>query len=254
MRRRPRHRHTPHLLAGALGLAVVLALASTAGPAAAQALPADLLEDASTFRGVLRNPVGNVLVVDTGASQPARLRVLSGGIELDGGSSPARSVIAGSAAGGSATGAFGVWAPGDESLPLHLRMLGAAMGSGDLTAAFAALGFRLDATSLGHEVTETGVVVQRLGGQYASLTVEPGIARPRQLRIESGNVAYVVDLLEYGEVGRQWYPTRVRARVDGRVALEIEVVDLARSTDDLAPVRSTVAPARPPARFPRVPL
>ena len=218
----------------------LLALLAFGRVAAAQAHPERMLEDAETFRAALGAPIMNAIIRTAHTSDVVRWRPTAQGVVVT-------------------EGELLDWFAGDETLPMEYRVAGALLALAPLQTSVAELGFRLDVAPLGMEVFQTGEFVQRIGGRHASVTLEPGTSRPREVWISSGDIEYRARAMEYGDVGRGWYPTVVSIDMNGVRVAWVEVTDMARSTADLAPLAGTVVVGArgngdPVIAFPRLPL
>ncbi len=221
------------VVAAVLASTLMLPRAATAQHAA------HMLEDAAEFRQALGPVYGNAIVRDAGGPPiPLRFQTDSGGVDALVGNPLLVS---------------------DETVGFDRRLAAALLGSGPLGEAFAALGFRLPETNLGVEVFETpegAILVTRIGSPNASVALEPGISRPREIRIVGGGVAWIARIPAYTDLASGWYPGRVDVSVDGVPSLSVVITDLGPSSANLAPLDAS-APgdgAGPALVFPRLPL
>ena len=139
------------------------------------------------------------------------------------------------------------------------RLLAAFLAAGPIAEAFDALGYPLGDEELGW-APSPGVdgdrLVRRIGGPLASLAFEPGISRPRELRVGREHTAWSVTATAYSAPAQGWFPERLDVRDAQDLVASFAVLDASPYRQDLAPLANVApAPVRPQGYPPpRLPL
>jgi hypothetical protein len=193
-------------------------------PAARAQHPQHLLDDAATLRGAIDAASMNLELRRSGQASVHRATLVPGGIDVDG----------------------AAWRTDDASLPLELRLVGALFASDALVDTFQALGVALPATLLGlelHDLDGGTTRLMRVGTSEASVALELGTGRPRELVVATRRGELAVVARAYGELGRGWEPTHVEVWEADTLLFELVVRDMARTPADLMALPPTGASA-----------
>lgn len=218
-----------------LGALLGLPLATVARPASAQSAE-QALADVDRFRAVLRPMSANVALRRDGLTAGRVTRTAAGLRWADGAE----------------------WTAATPEDDMVARLLAAFCGTGPLAEAVDALGYTLEGDELGFAPTpgaDGDALVRRIGGSLAAVWVEPGIHRPRLLRIGRDETAWSVVATTYGSLSNGWFPERLDVRRGDETVASLAVTDAAPSLADLAPLDvPDAAQRRDGLAFPRIPL
>jgi hypothetical protein len=224
-----------------LRFAIALLLSLVAGAPASAQTAEQLLEDLARFRGALGASRHLNAVFESADSEVLRVATGPTSIELLDGAGNQTEVHA---------------AASDASLPL--RLLAAVLSTADLAEVLAESGFSVGEQLLSFEVFEGldgSLLARRVGTANASVLLEPGTSRLRQLRVLHEGVAWQIDVLRYDGPGAGWLPSEMIVRADTQTRLVVRVLDAARDAASLAPLDAAAGRRPPPPlRFPRLPL
>lgn len=221
-------------------LLAVFLLLFAAAPARAQTAQ-QLLEDLGRFRAALGETRHLNAVFESAESELLRVTAGSTAIALLDADGNATTIDAAST---------------EATMPL--RLLAAALSSAPLEMALAESGFAVGEQLLSYEVfhgLDGSSLVRRVGTAVASVLLEPGTARLRQIRVVREGETWQLDAVRYNGPGAGWLPSELVIRADGQTQLVVRVLDAAREATSLAPLAASAGlRAPPPLRFPRLPL
>jgi len=199
----------------------------------------EILDDVDTFRSALDGTVYANVSIEAATPVALRLRAAHDGLRFT-----------------DAAGVERVVRVDDDTLPFEQRLLALVLTEQGLGEALDGLGVGFGAQLLSYEVFEPAgvepMLVRRLGTATVSVTVEPGLARLREVRIRHDDGVYRVLVPRYSDLASGWYPERVEVRLDDQLLLALTATDVAPDAGALAPL-PTVQRA-PRIRFPRLPL
>lgn len=218
-----------------LGALLGLPVLTVARPLRAQSA-AQALADVDRFRAVLRPMSANVALRRDGLTAGRVTRTAAGLRWADGSD----------------------WTSATPDDDMVARLLAAFCGTGPLAEAVAGLGYTLEGDELGFAPSpgaDGDPLVRRIGGPLAAVWVEPGIHRPRLLRIGRDETSWSVIALTYGALSNGWFPERLDVKRGEDTVASLAVTDAAPSLADLAPLDVPDAAQRPEGlAFPRIPL
>lgn len=222
----------------ASALIAVCLTVGVAGGAVAQTA-AELIDDVDTFRSALDGTVYANVAIEAATPVTLRLRAAHDGLEFTDRDGVERSVRA-----------------DDASVPFEQRLLAVVLTEQPLADALSGLGVGFGSQLLSYEVFDDAapepLLVRRIGTATVSVTVEPGIARLRELRIRHDDGVYRVTVPTYSDHASGWFPEQVEIRLDDQLLLALTATDVAPDPGALAPL--PVEDRGPRIRFPRLPL